>query len=185
MTETEAYTAFIKEQIEIRYATQMAVWEKEIKKHEEYLESGKTLEEQYSEWRKEVRLNDALELAETERQAALDAEQSWMTAAQGMVNSANTAFSAWISGTKSAEDAFRGFAEGVLNSLLQIAQQAAAMKLFNLLFAGGAASNAFLPSGSGRVPVGHGARGGIFPAGRALVTGETGPELQFQRGRQG
>ena len=146
---------------------------------DEDLRSTYEAQTEFIRWQQDIRLNMALDVAARERQIAEDSKQAWMNAMQGIVSSTSNALSAWVSGTEKAGDAFRKFVEGVLNSLLQIAQQAAAMKLFNLLFAGGAASNAFLPSGSGRVPIGHGARGGMFPAGRALVTGETGPELQF------
>ena len=172
MTAEESYTAFIKEQIGIRYDSQIAAWEMERQAEEARTEFAKS--------QAQVRSNILLDIAGQQIEAARQAQEAWMTAAEGMVSSATQAFSAWISGTKSAEDAFRSFAEGVINSLLQIAQQAAANKLLGFLagaFGGG--GNSFLASGSGRVPVGFGARGGFFPAGRARVVGEMGPELEF------
>ena len=172
MSAEESYTEFIKQQIAIRYDSQIAAWEMERQAEEARTE--------YARSQAQVRSSILLEIAGQQIEAAGQAQEAWMTAAEGMVSSATQAFSAWISGTKSAEDAFRSFAEGVINSLLQIAQQAAASKLLGFLagaFGGG--GNSFLASGSGRVPVGFGARGGFFPAGRARVVGETGPELEF------
>ena len=157
---------------EIENEARLARWEAERKAEEAHTA--------FVEQQNGIRMSLLLETARTQIEAARDAERAWMTAAEGMVSSATAAFAAWISGAQSAEDAFRGFAQGVINSLFRIAQEAAALKLFGFLasaFGGG--ENAFLASGSGRVPIGFGARGGLFPAGRARVVGETGPELEF------
>ena len=140
--------------------------------HAETIAARMEAERQYAQW-----------LEETEQRsfaAAMAARQAWTSAAEGMADAFAQAFSSFLAGTASAEDAFRSFAQGVIQELIRIQQAAIAAEIFGFL------SGLFIPGGAnrwgggGRVPGPHrGAQGGLFPAGRARIVGETGPELEF------
>lgn len=72
-------------------------------------------------------------------------------------DSANTAFSDFISGTKSAKDAFRSFADDVVQQIGKIATQQLTDQLFS-----------FLPSGSGGASGVGGFLSGLFGGGKAV-----------------
>ena len=124
-------------------------------------------------------------------EAAKDAQAAWERAALGMTQAFGNAFASFIAGTKSAKDAFRSFAEGVIQQLFRIAEQAVAAKLFGFL-TGLFTSGAFGGTGAsvirGGIPTygvpGGRAGGGPVAAGRAYIVGERGPEV-LRMGSQG
>ena len=123
--------------------------------------------------------------------AAVESRQAWERAALGMTQAFGNAFASFIAGTKSAKDAFRSFAEGVIQQLFRIAEQAVAAKLFGFL-TGLFTSGAFGGTGASVIRGGtptyglpHGrAGGGPVAAGRAYIVGERGPEV-LRMGSQG
>jgi phage-related minor tail protein len=110
-----------------------------------------------------------------------------------IANNASAAFADFVMGTKSAGEAFKSFAAGVLQDIARIATRLAVLNMlagFGMSFAapaGGAAPAAAGASGGaiwGTAPLKRFAGGGLPGVDRLHLVGEHGPEL-FATGTRG
>lgn len=106
----------------------------------------------------------------------------------------NSALDDFVTGTKSAADAFKSFAKSVLNDILKLGSKSITESLFSgsggiggalsSLFSsgsaqGGTSSAGGLISSFASLFAGFFADGGIIPPGKVGIVGERGPELAF------
>ena len=127
--------------------------------------------------------------ADASRRAAEEAREQWLSVGETLSSSLGNAFAGFITGTHSAQDAFRSLANSIIAEIARIAiAQKAANAILSLFQLGGAfGGSPFGPHGfgsgapgTGRVPIGFGGGrrlGGPVAAGQAYMVGESGPEL--------
>lgn len=162
MTAEESYTEFIKEQINIRYEAQAAAWEKEAAEREKLNAQRMEAESRYAQW-----------LEETE-QRSFDAQmqriQEEQQALEGFLNSIQVQVGNF-------EATWKSLVNVLIQELLKlfIIGESKALTALASLFGFGGGN----PWGGAVPGPHHGAQGGLFPAGRARIVGETGPELEF------
>ena len=94
-----------------------------------------------------------------------------------------SAFTDWITGAKSASDAFKSFADTVINQIMRMVTEAAFKELFGGALGGGASGSAGSIGGwlSGLFGA---ASGGMLMPGEARRVNENGPELLDVNGKQ-
>ena len=133
-------------------------------------------------------LRQADAVRDAQVKAAKDAQVAWENMANSIGDHFANAFGEFAAGTASAKEAFRSFAEGLIQEMIRIQAQAAAAQILGFLgslFAPGAPSG-WIPTGGGDAVGGYGipgarAGGGPVSAGRAYIVGEEGPELFVPR----